>query len=854
METHLDMKIREFIEGGMSEFEATRTARAQFGNPTLQQEDSRSMWIAQWFSDAMQDIAFALRTFRKQPGFASVAVLSAGLGIGACSTIFGLANYALFRPLPVHEPSRLLSVTGKSTKSAKVGISMSYPDFLDLRQAPAFEGLTAFYSFMPASIGGAGEPQRYWGSIVTANYFDVVRPTLVLGRGFDAERDDMKGQPPVIVLSHRLWRTRFNADEHILGRALDFNGRKATVAGVAGPAFRGTEAMFYSDFWVPLSMMDSLAQLGMGGDRLTNRDNQWLMAAGRLREGASLKAAASELDTLAKRLASAWPATNAHRAFHTERAGQVTPALRTVLFTSFFLLLGVAALVLITACANVANLLLARAAARQREIATRLAVGAGRGRLMRQLLTESTVLGLLGGLSGYVLARVGVALLAQAPIPLSLPVDLAITLDHRVMLFSAALSLVTGVVFGLVPAMRATRPDLASGLKDTRFGLRNALVISQVTLCTVLLICSGLFVRSLYAARNIDPGFKHRNVLLLAFDPSLNRYSPEQTHRLVESIVEGTRALPGVQSVSFASSVPLDMERTQNAFTAEGKPSDLIHADISSVAPGYFETLGVAFNAGDDFKAGKSDEDIVIVNRALAERAFPGENPLGRRISYMGRSIRITGLVATTKAASIGEEPRPALYFPMARELRGNDSLTGITLVVRTASDPATYMQTVRQTIRAVDPTLAVFNVRSMERQLSQALFLPRVAAFLFGLAGIMGLVIATIGIYGVISFSVARRTKEIGIRMALGARRDQVLRMVLGQGIALTVIGACLGLGLSLAGKRIVARLLYGIEATDGLTFLAVPLVLVAVAAAACFNPARRAASVDPIGSLRYD
>jgi predicted permease len=866
MDVHLEMKTQEFMENGMTESDARGAARRQFGNPMLKQEESRGTWIARWLSDLVQDCAFAGRTIRQQPGFAAVAVLSAALGIGACSLIFGLANFALLRPLPVGDPSRLASVSGRSLSQGRAGNSISYPDFEDLRQAHSFEAMTAFFQFMPASISSHGEPQRYWGSLVTANYFDVVRPAFVIGRGFDADRDDRVGEAPVVVLSHQLWRSRFGSDRAIVGRSIEINSRKVTVLGVTGPGFRGTETMFFSDFWLPFSMLDSLAAVGMGGDRLHNRGSQWLIAAGRLRDGVTENAAAAEIEVIGERLRAAYPATNKDGSFHVERAGQVNAGFRKMMVVFFLMLLVVAALVLCTACANVANLLLARASARQREIATRLAIGAGRGRLVRQLLTESVMLALLGGAGGYAIAQLGAGSIGKSPIPLAMPIDLSVSLDYRVMLFCMALSALTGVVFGLVPALRATRPDLVGALKDEpwqfgrsrRFALRNLLVVSQVTICTVLLICSGLFLRSLYSATRIETGFAHRNLLLMAFDPSLNRYSPSETRRILDAVVENTRAIPGVESATLGSSVPLAIEGTQTPFVPDdgisGKEKKGIIADIYSVAPRYFETFGIRMISGVDFRPGVPAEDIAIVNQALANRAFPNQNPIGRRIFYFGRTIRIAGLVATAKSRTIGEDPRPCLYFPIARDLRGNDSLTGITVVLRTRGDPAGYAPRVRQSIRDIDPALAVFDIRTMDSHLYQALFLPRAAAFLFGFAGFMGLLIATVGIYGVISFAVARRTREIGIRMALGARRGQVLEMVLKQGLGLTAIGSALGLGLSLALARVAASLLYGVSPTDTLTFIGVPALLVLFALMACLAPAKRAASLDPIRALRYE
>ena len=864
MEIHLEMKTQELRDNGMTESDAFSAARRQFGNVTLKEEESRETWIARWLSDFLQDTVFAVRVLRKQPGFAAVAVLSAALGIGACSLIFAIANFALFRPLPVSEPSRLVSVTGRNLARGKIGQPISYPDFEDLRQAHSFQGMTALFQFMPAIISSNGESKRYWGSMVTANYFDVVRPAFVLGRGFDAARDDRKGEPPVVVLSHQLWLSHFDSDPSMIGRIIELNNRSVTVIGITSPGFRGTEGMFYSDFWLPFSMFDSLAEVGgISGDRFSDRGGQWLLAAGRLRDGVSESAAAAEIEVIANRLKTAYPATNKNRGFHIERAGQVNPGFRKLIVVCFLMLLGAAALVLCTSCANVANLLLARASSRQREIATRLAIGAGRLRLVRQLLTESLMMALLGGAGGYAIAQLGVISIGRSRIPLALPIDLSVSLDYRVLLFCMALSGFTGVVFGLAPALRATRPELVGALKGEclgrawRFGLRNILVVAQVAICMVLLIGSGLFLRSLQSAYNIDPGFTHRNLLMLAFDPSLNRYSPTETRRIVDAMLEKTGAISGIESACLTNSVPLSMTGTQNGFIPDDKIPDknnVIYADLYSISPRFFETFGIRMLQGEDFRPGVPAEDIVIVNQALADEAFPKQNPIGRRIFHLGKMCRIIGLVATVKSRSIGEDPHSCLYLPIARNLRGNDSLTGITLILRTQGDAAGYAPLVRQTIRNIDPTLALFDVRTMEAQLSHALFLPRAAAFLFGLAGFMALLIATIGLYGVISFAVARQTKEIGIRMALGARRLQVLGMVLKHGLLLTVIGCVIGFGFALAVSRIAASLLYGVSPTDTPTFLGVPLFLLLIALVACLVPAQRAASLDPNHALRYE
>ena len=448
-------------------------------------------------------------------------------------------------------------------------------------------------------------------------------------------------------------------------------------------------------------MSDTSDEFRRSVDRFEDRGGQWLQAVARLQNDVSESAAAAEVDVIGGRLRAQYPSTNRERAFHLERAGQVNPGFRQVILVLFLALLLVALLVLCTACANIANLLLARASARRQEVATRLAIGAGRGRIVRQLLTESVLLGLLGGAGGYAIAELGAGAMGRSRIPLALPVDFTVSLDYRVVLFCASLSVLTGIVFGLLPALRATQPDLVGPLKNgrssisssRRLSLRNGLVVAQVAICMVLLICAGLFLRSLKAASAIEIGFSHRNLLMLAFDPSLNRYPPQETQRIVNAMIDRAGALPGVESIALTNSVPLSMEGTQNGFVPEdkvGQPGSGIIADIYAVGPGFFDTFGIRILAGEDFRRGDSADDIAIVNEALVAKAFSQPNAVGRRIQDFGKMIRIIGVVATTKSRSIGEDPRPCLYFPIERNLRGNDSQTGMTLVVRTAGPPGT--------------------------------------------------------------------------------------------------------------------------------------------------------------------
>jgi predicted permease len=865
MESHLAMKVADLKEAGMPERDARSEAQRRFGNVLHKMEESRTVWIARWLSDLAQDITFAARTFRKQPGFTAVAVLSSALGIGACATIFGIANVALLRPLPVEAPSRLMSISRSYVKTGEAGDTMSYPNFLDLRSARSFQAIAGYFPIVAATISSNGEPQRYWGSLVTANYFDVVRPRFALGRGFDPARDDTRGEAAAVVLSHNLWQGRFGGDADIVGKTIEMNKRKVKVVGVTASGFRGTEVAIVSDFWWPMSMVDQVSILTGKKNSIADRDDDWVWGLGMLRDGVGMKEAVAEAEMIGKRLAAQYPTPNRNTSLHVEAAGQVNAGLRRVVETFFLLLMVVTVLVLLTACANVANLLLARASARQKEIATRLAIGAGRGRLLRQLLTESIMLALAGGAGGYLLAFWAASNIGKFRLPFPIPIDLTVTLDHRVVLFSAALAMITGIVFGLAPAVRATRTDLTGALKDgsvqvgvlRRFGLRNMLVVTQVAVCMLLLICSGLFLRSLRASQIAKTGMQSRNVLYLAFDPSLSRYTDVQSRVFMSTLIARVEALPGVESATLTTNVPLSFAHIGTRIVPEDKMADpaknQVEAELYAIAPRFFETLGIPLLAGEDFRADMPEsEDVAIMNETLARKVFPHQDPIGRRVSYQDRMVRIIGVVATAKTQRIGEDPRGSFYVPILRSQREN--VFGVTLLVKTKGDPATYANAVRHVTRGLDSALAIFDVRTMATHLRNALILPRMGAAMFGLCGAMALLISIVGLYGVVSFAVARRTKEIGIRMALGAARSQVLGMVLRQGLGLAGLGCAIGLAMALAVSRVAAGLLYGISAFDWVTFVFTPLVLITVALVACLIPAGRAAGLDPITTLRYE
>jgi predicted permease len=861
---HIERETQDNIARGMPPDDARSAALRAFGNVALVKEEVRAVWIPVWLEQLFQDSRFAIRTMRRTPGLTAIAVGSSALGIGACSVIFAILNVALFKPLPVEDPGRLMSISESNKRTGEVGNELSYPDFRDLGQARSFDGVAASDPLLPAAIGLAGDPQRHWGALVTANYFTVVKPAFAAGGGFDPGRDDTRGAPRVVVLSHDLWQRGFGGDPGVVGRQVAINQRPATIVGVTAAGFRGTDVPIVPAFWIPLSMIDEVeARTGL---KVENRGRHWLKAVARLQPGVDVQAARAELDVIARRLSSSSGPGAETRGFHVERAGQIDPRLRGMALTLASVTLGVSTLVLLTACVNVASLLLGRASARRREIAARLALGASRSRLLRQLLTESLVMALTGGAGGWAIAAYVSSLMGVLRTPFGWPLDLSVSLDYRVLLFCAGLSIATGVAFGLVPALRATRPDVVTDLKADargsatrdRFRLRNGLVVGQVAMCALLLVCTGLFLRSLQSARGLDLGLKNRNLLLLGFDPALNRRPDPQARRLLRDILERGRAIPGVQSATLTTAVPLTLIIDNSRFVREEHAADpranRIQTDIYAVGPDFFATMGISFQAGEDFPLQPSTTKPAIVNEAFARAAFPDRSPIGRRVLGDGRALEIVGKVATAKSRTIGEAPRPAIYLPILTEYSATDTQRGVTLVVRTTNQAVLYASALREAIRQADPSLAVFDVRTMESHVREASLLPRLTSALSAVVGIVAAVLAMIGVYGVISSTVVMRRRELGIRLAIGARPRELLVMVLRQGLTLAFTGTALGLLAALGVTRFAASLLYGVNPTDPATFAAVGALLLSVALVSCELPARAAARVNPVEALRSE
>jgi predicted permease len=803
------------------------------------------------------EIRQTLRRLWKAPGVVLAVIVSVGLGIAANATIFSMVRRFVLSPAPVGDPNTLVAL--HTTTRGECCNHFSWPLFSDLReQTKSFSGVSAYHDLLPASIGGPGEPERVWGQAATANYFDVAQLGMTLGRGFTREEERV----PVIVLGHRLWQRRFGGDPSIVNKTILLSGNQFTVVGVAPPAFRGIDLPLDPEFWVPLGNLD---QLLPKTSNYESRDYHWLAVAGRLRPGVTRAQATAELAVLAQRFAQAHAESEKDGGFRFETAGTLSPRDKAAVMIFLGALTVVVLLVLCIACANVANLLLAQASGRQREMAVRLAVGATRGQLMRQMLTESVMLAIGGGLFGVVLSLWATRALSTFQTPAPVPLDLSLNVDWRVLLYTFAVSVGSGLLFGLLPAWAASRTILSSALKGEdmlarpgrRWTLRNVLVVAQIAMSLVLLCATGLFLRSLQSAAGIDIGFRSQGLLMMSVDPREHGYTAERTVQLLGQLRGRVAAFPGVRSAACTDVAPLSMGNRSDGFSVEGRPETLdanSTVDLYMATAGYFDTMGIPQIAGRDFSnEGAAAPRVAVVNEAFVRQLFKNENPIGQRVSGGGVSYQIIGVVKNTKSRTLGEQQRPVLYRSLAQSVGSDPSFLGYTVVVRSTGDAAGLASAVRGEIRALDPTLAVFNIETMEEHLRGALFLPRLAGTLFGVFGVVGLLLAAVGLYGVMNYSVSRRTREIGIRMALGAQVGGVQRLIVWQGMVLVLIAVVLGLGVALAIVRLFTSILYGVRPHDLVTFTFVPLFLGSVALLACWIPSRRAARVDPLTALRY-
>jgi predicted permease len=807
----------------------------------------------------LQDLRYGLRMMRKNPGFTAVALLTLALGIGANATIFTWLNSILVVGLPgVKAPRELVAVIPVSPDFGMT--SVSYPDYVDYRDRnTTLAGLTALES-QAVSLSGDGNPERVWAELVTANFFDVMGVRPILGRTFLAEEERTPNASPVVVLSYSLWQRRFGGDPSVIGRRVILNNCPFTVVGVASEGFAGGETALRFDLWVPMMMQEKV----IPGKRLQARDNSWLMALGRLKPGVTVQQAQAELTDIANRLQREYPG-GARGSVSVFPMWKSPKGATSVLGPVLLLLMGVVALVLLIACANVANLLLARATGRRREIAIRLALGAGRGRLLRQLLTESLLLSLAGGALGIICANWTAGLLRTLAPPTDFPVGMALDLDARVFAFTFGLALLTGLAFGLAPALQAVRTDMLVPLKDEsaaiagaggrRAWLRNALVVSQVSISVLLLVTAGLFLRSLANAQTFRPGFTAGGVLLASVDLFPGGYKADTARAFYKQVLEKVRALPGVESASMARRVPLGLGgSSSSSIRIEGfelRKDERPWTYINNVSPDYLRTMRIPLLAGREF----SERDTVIapavaiVNETMARRYWPAGDALGKRFSFGEERFTVIGIAGNIRSRALNEPPAAYTYLCLYQFYRPD-----VTVHVRTAGDPGLLAGAVQREIQSIDPGLPVFSIRTLQVHISAASFQQRMAGQLLTVFGLLATTLAAVGIYGVLAYSMSRRTHEIGLRIALGAGRRDVIRLVLGHGMILTGAGVILGLASAFALTRLMRTLLLGVSPTDPATFAGVALILASAAAAACYLPARRATRVDPMVALRYE
>jgi predicted permease len=883
LDAHLTLLTEENIRCGMTSEEARRAASLRLGSITQLRMTYRELQGLPLVETFLQDLGYGVRQFRRSPGLAAVITLSLALGIGANTAIFSVINAVMLRMLPVQEPDRLVQIgfQGKHSAGSFVGESFSYPLFRELRQHnEVFTELSAFdyWDSVEARLansdsGAAGGAIE--GQLVSANFFSLLGVNAVVGRTFAPDEDQGAGAHPVAVISYALWSRLFARDPLVLGKKVTIENTPFTIIGVAPAHFSGVNPGRPCDLWVPLTIQPQL----LPGLSLTDNDTNWLSLMARLKPGVSVEQARASLDIAYQQVQrqhdiSKWSEQDRHD-FFTHHivllpAARGTDYLRQEFSRPLFLLVGMVALVLLVACANVAHLLLARASVRQREIAVRLALGAGRQRLIRQLLTESILLAIMGGALGVLFAYWGspvlVALMAHGHSLVTLDVHP----DPSVLGFTLLVALVSGVAFGLAPALRATR---ISGNQSMQAGSRHltasrggrslgrGLVIAQVALSLVMIVGAGLLVRTLRNLQTLDPGFSRHNVLLFKLDPTKAGYKDERAARLQQDILERIQQVPGVRSESFSFLTPISGGGWDNqARFVEGYtpyPGEDMDVYLNAVGPQFFETLGTPVLLGRDF--GPQDRatstPVALINQTMGRRFFGNRNPIGKHFrlgKWSGkREYEIIGVVGDAKYLSLREKVPPTayLYIPQLPRVPG-----GVAFEVNSAVPPVSLVPQVRSLLQRTNPRLIATDVKTLAEQVDQSLYQERLVSTLSSFFGALALVLACIGLYGTMSYAVARRTNEIGVRMALGAQRRRILQMVLGEALLLAAIGVAVGLPSAWAATRSIASMLYGLRATDPLTILAATLLMAGVAVFAGYLPARRATKVDPMVALRYE
>jgi putative ABC transport system permease protein len=820
-----------------------------------------------------QDLRGGLRMLKKSPGFTFVAVLSLALGIGANTAIFTIINAVFLHPLPVEEPSRLAEMFTRDTLTVDTNVNFqitptSLPNYEDYRdQNNVFSGLALVTFPIPLNWGGQAEPKQLNASLVSGNFFDVLGVKPYRGRTFIADGDKKIGGNPEVVLSYSLWVRQFGSDNKFIGQTITLNGTPYTVVGVTPPGFKGIVSLGRPDvLWIPITMRDYVLT-GQLKSLENNRRFRWVSTVGRLKPQVDVAQAQAAMKTIAASLEKEYPRENKGRTVELYPLNQSALGInqRKQFSLAGGVLMSVVGLVLLIACVNLANLLLAQAAKREKELSIRAAMGAGRFRLVRQLLTESTVLSLLGGIAGLLVAYLGRNVLWSFRPPFLLDGSIDLSFDARVLGFTLLISLLTGLVFGIIPAMKASGTDVNEVLKTggrggalgwTHNRLRGLLVISEIALALVALVGSGLFLRSMQNAQKYNPGFESQNLLQMFFDLGALRYDENHGQQFFRDVIERAKTVPGVVDASVSANGVFGGGISATIFR-EGEQTDPNNrgtlVNLDEVTPGHFETMRIPLLSGRDFTDfdRENTTPVAIINQAMANLVWPGQEALGKRFAVVQEPnlLQVVGVVGTTVIGQIGEDPQPVAYFPMRQQYS-----PFATLVVRTNNNPEPLIGAVRAQVQPIDKNLAFTNAQTVQQILGQGLWAARMGAALLGLFGALALILASIGIYGVLAYSVAQRTSEIGLRMALGAQPRQVLGLVLRQGMLLALIGAGVGVLVALPVARMAGSLLYGVSATDPITYASITLLLMGIALLACYLPAYRATRIDPLKALRVE
>ncbi|MBZ5501892.1 MAG: ABC transporter permease [Acidobacteriia bacterium] len=864
LESHVQMHIDDNLRAGMGPEEARRDALIKLGGIEQTKETYRDRRGLPWLESLLQDVRFGLRMLRKNPGFTAVAILTLALGIGANAAIYSVIDGALLNPIPFPHPDRIVDIHARWPQFQKA--MLSYPNFLDIqRENATFESI-AVWRTESFTRTGLGDPERLQGKMVSANFFSLLGIRPLLGRTFRAEEDQL-GAAPVVLIGEGLWKRRFGADPEISGKSITLDGKDYTVIGVVPSdvhllRFRGS---FFDDVFLPVGQWDN----GLLRDR---RNSLGLRTVGRIKNGVTFLQAQAEMDRFGKSLAAAYPGVNDGLSVWIEPlkddlVGNIRPSL--------LMLWGAVGFVLLIACANVANLLLARSSGRTQEFAIRAALGAGRARIVRQLLVESILLVLAGGAVGVGLASWGTRGLLSI-LPSALPAVARVGINWRVLLFALGVSAVAGILFGMVPALRFSKTNLQEALRESGRGntgahhrIQGALVAAEFGLALVLLIAAGLLIRSLEKVWAVNPGFDPENLLTfsVSFSPGIMS-SPERTHAALHGVVDSVAAIPGVQAASVDLGVLPFEGDSETVFWPDEKPKPARTNELPLtltyfVGADYFQTMripllrGRAFTPADDLTA----SPVLVVDEDLANSIFPGEDPIGKRLHFgTGPSQEIVGVVGHVRQWGLGTDPKGAVHYQTYwsfKQLAGPllPILASTTyVVVRSARSPASLVDPIRRGIHAIDGNAPLYDVRTMREIMAASLAERRFSMVLLGVFAAIALLLAAIGIYGVVSYLAAQRTHEIGIRMALGARPGDVLRMVLSQGGRMALVGIAVGLAASLALTRLMVTMLFGVSATDPVTFAGVVVFLLGVVLLACWIPARRATRVDPMVALRYE